>query len=195
MTMSNECGNHANQYLACNRWKFCSIVRFGAFAERDVENHCGAHKVPSKKSYMVFVRAAFYRRYVGIYWRRSHQTSLHHEAEEFSLSNQDQGGANQTNWLCPHDPNMFSTSWISLKASSPMPQTDSWLSPPPPHVGTQAPELEPLALVACVNCRWVHSKPLQPQWACASFSLCCGKASGLLHQRNRWNSRARRPAW
>ena len=34
-----------------------------------------------------------------------------------------------------HGPKAFSSSWILLKTSRPMPQTDSWSSLPPPHVG------------------------------------------------------------
>ena len=53
-------------------------------------------------------------------------------------------------------PKTFSISWISLKTSRLMPQTDSWLLPPPPHVGTQAPELEPSSLVSSGICFWIQ---------------------------------------
>ena len=77
------------------------------------------------KSYTVFVRAAFSPRgYMGIYWRWSHQTRPcpfpYHEAEEISLSIQDQGGDDQMNWtphLCPHGSKMFGSSWILFKTS------------------------------------------------------------------------------
>ena len=57
----------------------------------------------------------------------------------------------QTSCLCPHGPGAFSSSWISLKTSTPMRLTDSWSSLPPwpPHVDRQALKLEPSALVSC----------------------------------------------
>ena len=58
--------------------------------------------------------------------------------------------ADQANWtpsLCPHGSRLFSSSWILLKTSRLMLQTDSWSSLVPPHVGKQAPWLEPSALV------------------------------------------------
>ena len=39
ITNSNQCGNHGNQYPDCNYWKYCSFVRFGAFSDRDIQNH------------------------------------------------------------------------------------------------------------------------------------------------------------
>ena len=56
---------------------------------------------------------------------------------------------------------MFSSNGISPKTSSPMLLTDSWPSSPPPHIGTQAPELEPPALVSSIIYWWVYSQPLQ----------------------------------
>ena len=39
ITISNQSGNHANQYLAYNYWKYCSFRRSRAFSELDVENY------------------------------------------------------------------------------------------------------------------------------------------------------------
>ena len=62
--------------------------------------------MPSKTSFAMFVRAAVLPMgYVHIYWIQSHKKrpflSVYHEAEEFSLSVQGQGGADQINWT-PH---------------------------------------------------------------------------------------------
>ena len=106
------------------------------------------HKVPSKKSYAVFLKAAALSiGYMSICGRRSHKkktmtSSTYHEAKEFSLSVQDQGGADQANWtlcLCAHGPRTFRSSWIFLKAYRPVSQTHSWSSLPPPHVARLAP--------------------------------------------------------
>ena len=83
----------------------------------------------------------------------------------------------------------FGSSWVSLKTSSQMPQTDSWSSPPTPRVGTEAPELEPPALVSCDICWWVKVQPLPLWWSCPSSSACWWETNGLLHPRNRWKCR------
>ena len=71
-TIWNHSGNHFHYYPACNYWKHCSVLWSWAFRERDELLEC--HKVPSKKSYTVFVRAAVLPRgYVAIYWRQSRQ--------------------------------------------------------------------------------------------------------------------------
>ena len=92
------------------------------------------------------------------------------------------------NGLWPHGPKMFCSSCISLKTSRPMSQSKPWPSPLP-HIGTHSPELEPSGLVSC-DIYWVHRQPLQLSWACSRYSLCCWKASRLLHPRKRWNARA-----
>ena len=66
----------------------------------------------------------------------------------------DQGEADQANCMsgqCPHGPGALSSSGISCRTSRPMPQADPCLSPLPPHVGTQAPQLEPSALVLLMS--------------------------------------------
>ena len=75
-----------------------------------------------------------------------------HEEKHVSLIVENQGRADQMNWVscfCPHGPKTFGSSWVSPKTSSQMHQTDIW-SPQPPtlRMGTQAPELEPSALVS-----------------------------------------------
>ena len=70
-----------------------------------------------------------------------------------------------------------------------MPQTDSWPSPLTPHIGTQAPELDPSALVSCDICWWVQVRPLPLGWSCPSWSSCWWETSGLLHPRNGWKCR------
>ena len=82
---------------------------------------------------------------------------MHLEAEVFSPSCPASGWSRSDEQDFPHGPRMFSSSWISPKTSRPMPQTDSWPSPLPPHVGTQALQLELSALVSCASCWWVHS--------------------------------------
>ena len=70
--------------------------------------------------------------------------------------------------------------------SSQMPQTGSWSSPPTPHMGTQAPELELSARVSCDICWWVHIQPSPLWWSCPSSSAYWWETSGLLHPRNGW---------
>ena len=111
------------------------------------------HKVPSK-SPMPCPQAQQSYPWVGagaarasieddhIKWRP--WPSPYQEAKEFSLSDQDLGGADQAKWapcLCLQGPRTFtwfSSSSISLKTSRPMPQTDFWSSLLLAHVGRQA---------------------------------------------------------
>ena len=61
-----------------------------------------------------------------------------HEENQVSLIVENQGRADQANWtlcFCPHGLKTFGSSWVSLKTTSQMPQTDSWSSPPTPHFG------------------------------------------------------------
>ena len=72
----NQSSNHVNQYLTCNHWKYCSVLRSSAFSEEDVENYWSTYVSQGsiKKFYTVFVRAVVLPRgYVGICIRRSHQ--------------------------------------------------------------------------------------------------------------------------
>ena len=168
VTISNQSGNHAKQYpAACNYWKYCSVLRSWAFTEADVNNYWSVTRCRLK----VLGRARESSRRTQGLWeciednhiKRRPCPSPYHEAGEFSLSIQDQEEADQTNWtpyLCPHCPQMFSSCRILLKTFK-VPQTDSWTSLPPPHAGTQAPEMEPLSLVSFVICWWVHSQPLK----------------------------------
>ena len=181
ITVSNQSGNNVNQYLACNHWKHCSVLSSRAFSG-DIENYWS-------------ITTCHLQAFIEDDHIKRPRLSPYQEAKVFSRSVQDQGGVDQANWtpyICLHGPRTFSSNWISLKTSQPMPQTDSWSSPPS-HVGTQAPELEPSARVLCAICWWIHSQPLQLSWACPSFISCRWKASGLLHPRNRWNSWERRP--
>ena len=136
-----------------------------------------SHGVPSKKSYAVFVRAPVLPRGC-VTWASIEENHIKRRScSSTHLSAvQNQGGADQANWMpcrCPRGPRAFSSSWISAKASWLIPQTDSWPSPLPPHIGTQAPQVEPSALISCAICWWVHSQPLQTaQGFCPEWDQC-----------------------
>ena len=42
ITISNQNGNHANQYLACNHRKYFLVLRSWPLSEGDVENYWNA---------------------------------------------------------------------------------------------------------------------------------------------------------
>ena len=137
---------------------YCSVVRFGVFLGWDVGNQWSGTRCRLKL--LRHVRESSSLTHGWTMWvsiednhiKRRRFLFMYYGAEEFFLTAQDKGGADQTNCLCPYGPTMFSNS----RTSSPMSQTDPWLSPPPP----QAPQLEPTAVVSCVICWWVHSQPL-----------------------------------
>ena len=77
----------------------------------------------------------------------------------FSLIIENKSKADQANWalcLCPHGPETFGSSCVSLETSSPIPHTDSWSSQLMRRMGIQGPELETSALVSCDVCWWVE---------------------------------------
>ena len=204
ITISSQNGNHYNQYSAFHYWKYCSVLRSWAFSEGDVVNYWSVTRC-HLKSYTMFVRAPLLPvGYMRIYCRRSHQKKTVHFSVSWggSIFSQHPGSrwssSDELNWvpcLCQHSSKMFSSSWISLKTSIPMPQTDSWPSLPPPHVSTQAPVLQPSALVSCRICWWVYNQHLQLWWVGPRFQSCCWKINELLHPIIKWNSRAQRPEW
>ena len=86
----------------------------------------------SKKSYAAFWEQQLHP---GVTWASIEDDcfkwrtciSPPHEVKEFSLSVWDQDGADQANWtqfLCPHGPEMCSSTWISLKTATLIPKTD-----------------------------------------------------------------------
>ena len=149
---------------------FANSVRFAvpSFSQREMLGIAGVSIGPSKNPKPCKWEQKSYPEAMWVsieddHTKRRPCPSPYHEVKEFSLGVQDRAGADQTNWrpcLCPHRPNMSSSSWIYLNTSRPMPQTDSLPSPPPPYIGTQAPELEPPVLVSCDICWWVHRQPL-----------------------------------
>ena len=106
--------------------------------------------MPSKQLYTVFMREAFLPKgYVGIYWRRSHQKKTVPVSVSWRV-----GGFSQrpgSGWSWSGELHALSLSaWCmdvhlqlditpDIQTSRPMPQTDSWSSLPPSHVGRQAP--------------------------------------------------------
>ena len=79
---------------------------------------------------------------------------------QYVISIQNQGGACDAVFLSAR-PKMLDSSWVSLKTTLTMPQTDSWPSPPTMHVSRQEAGLEPSAhqlrgkTIALV--RWFHA--------------------------------------
>ena len=113
--------------------------------------------------------------YPGVMWasiednhiKRNHSLLRNLRRKSFLSAVQDQCGDGQANWTpcrCPHGPRTFSSGWISLKTSRPMPSTESSSSLPPTHVGRHAPNLEPSALVSSDVRWWVQGQPL-PLWS------------------------------
>ena len=90
----------------------------------------------------------------GIYTKLSHQMKTGHFAISWAERVFSQRPGSGWSWwgeldalFSPYDARTFSSSRVSLKTPSPMPQSDSWSSLALPQDGRQAPNLEPSELV------------------------------------------------
>ena len=148
--ISNQSGNHANQYPYCNFWKYCSVPRSCSFSEWDVENYwivARCHITVLR----VFVRVAVsLLGYMGIYWRWSPQKKKVPPSVSWGERVFSQHPGSRWGWSGELDalcfsarPRTFSSSYISL------------------------PKPEPSALVSCDIRWWVLGQPI-PLWS--SFS-------------------------
>ena len=73
ITISNQSGNHANHYSACNHWKYCTNSNVLDFLRGSWRVLLECHKVPSKipTTWSCMRAVVLPRGYVGIYWRKS----------------------------------------------------------------------------------------------------------------------------
>ena len=159
-----------------------NIVQFLGFLRG---KFLGCHKVPSKTSNSLFVKAAVSHSFRTI-TPRDDRALL--RVMRRIISVQDQGGTDQANWtMCPspHGPKTFSSSYILLEISIPVPQASSRSSPLPPHVGRQATKL---GLSALISCDIFDDEPMVSFHYCDyrahEFYLCFGCSNPLAFQQH-----------
>ena len=158
---SSQTGDHANQYPVCNFWKYRLVLDLCDFSQWYVEIYWSVSRCDLKSPMLCSWDQCFYPGH----GQRVHRLKMITSNVTMSFSviwwetafSQCPGSgwswSGELDALSfPCGPKTFSNSWISPKTSRPMPQTDSWSLPPPLHVGTQTPELEPPALInwSCV---------------------------------------------
>ena len=103
ITISNQSGNHTNQYSACNYWKYRSVLKSWVSSEGEVKNYWSVTRCRLKRHTLCSWEQHSYPTATwvsieGDHIKRRSRPFLHHEAKEFSLTIQDQGGADQANW-------------------------------------------------------------------------------------------------
>ena len=142
----HQCGNHASQYPTSN----CSVAGSCTITREATEEYRSAPGCYLLRR----VCETNWTTCMDIYWGRLHDACI--------LTMSRNRFSQRPNWMlfpCPHGPNIFGSSWMSLKTRCPRLTPDRCHRMP--LVGTQVPHLEPSALVHTIFA--VQFQPL-PLW-------------------------------
>ena len=165
ITITNQSGNHSNQYPVCNYWKYCSVLRF---SKRNVENYWSVTRCHLKSAMLsgsweqqsypgATIKLKGDRVLLRIMRRKSFLSAFRIRVELIRRTG-------RRVLVCTVQGRLVAAG--SLKTSGPMPKTDFWPSLSPPYVGRHPPKRQPSALISGHIRWWVQGQLLPLWWSC-----------------------------
>ena len=153
LSLCTNCYFKTNWHYPTNSWTHCSVVWWWAVSEGGIEQHRSVTRLHLQGSTTCSGDQNGHQRLHGHRLRMTkpnEDRALIRIINKTDFSHHQESRDDQSNWtscFCPHSPKTFGGSWVSLKMSNQLHQTDWWSSPRMPCMGTQALQLEPLALM------------------------------------------------
>ena len=146
-------------------------------SQRAISRVIGCHKIPFEKSFAVSVTpAALPNGCLGINGHRLMTTTfkeycaLLYIARSSWFVSSSKNRVQLIRWTGHHAivftvQRQFKINWTSIKTFRQITQTDSWSSPPPPHLSTRPTKFEPLALFLSDSCWWDQGQSSLLSWS------------------------------